>query len=333
MAQAHAPEPFALSKHARAGGKFGMLLKQFKADEPMLPARHEAGEKPAMAEYQDARDLPAGFWVWQRPYWFVFRDGPDTTSEQRQWGPEAACGPPDTPGPGDSGSAWAMKTRDAKCEWLLVEYDAPVKLVSVEVHENFTPGALVSIEVLRPDGELVELWRGEAKPVADKGRVLKLDVPLGFVAERVLLRFDSEMVAGWNEIDAVGLKDDKGKMHWAKRAEASSTYADVAGDAAPPAGVILRPVPVLAPAPLRIEFERPALDLLLEAKRVPVLRPARLPLLAPAPLPVAVPAPGPVADGAAEQKLQERVAELEARVKALEEALVREKAKAGKQGK
>ena len=30
----------------------------------------------------------------------------------------------------------------------------------------------------------------------------------------------------WNEIDAVGLRDLKGAMHWASRAAASSTFAE-----------------------------------------------------------------------------------------------------------
>jgi hypothetical protein len=42
----------------------------------------------------------------------------------------------------------------------------------------------------------------------------------------IKLYLDSVKVAGWNEIDAVGLVDEEGKTHWATSATASSTYAD-----------------------------------------------------------------------------------------------------------
>src|SRR5262245_6806840 len=121
-AQRACPDLFAASRLARADGRHGMLRCQFRADEPTLPDHHEAGEKPAVEVYQRARNVPAGFWVWQRPYWFVFRDGPGTVLIPRQWGPEVACGPPDVPAPGDSPSAWATKDTDAANEWLLLEY-------------------------------------------------------------------------------------------------------------------------------------------------------------------------------------------------------------------
>lgn len=38
----------------------------------------------------------------------------------------------------------------------------------------------------------------------------------------------STKVAGWNEIDAVGMKAVNGKTPWAIKAMASSTYADPA---------------------------------------------------------------------------------------------------------
>jgi hypothetical protein len=308
-----------------------MLLRQWKADEPTLPDHHEAGAKEAVAEYQGARDLPAGFWVWQKPYWFVFRDGPGRTLEPRQWGPEAACGPPDAHEPGAQRAVWSLKRGEAKSEWLLLEYDEAVKLVSVEVHETLNPGALASIAILRPNGELVELWRAaEAKPVGDKERVLKLDMPLGFQAERVLLRFDSKKVAGRTAIDAVGLKDDKGKLHWAARAEASSSLAEIQRLLGL-RGMILRPAAVPAPRPLRIELDKPPV----EVDRFAALRAAafglrRAGVLVPAAGVVPAAAPGPGAEGDAEKMLRERVAELEAKVVELEESLARERAKARK---
>jgi hypothetical protein len=46
-----------------------------------------------------------------------------------------------------------------------------------------------------------------------------------FKTKRVKVYIDSPSVAGWNEIDAVGLRDADGKTHWAAKAEASTTFA------------------------------------------------------------------------------------------------------------
>lgn len=317
------PDLFAASRLARAGGKFGMLLRQFRADEPTLAEHHEAGAKAATPAYQAARDIPAGHWVWQRPFWFVFRDGPDQAPLARGWGPEAACGEPDTKEPGDHRTAWATKEQDQKGEWLLLEYETPVRATAIEVHETHNPGALAAVSILTPQGEVLELWRErDVKPAAEAGRVLQIDLPLGFEVERVLLQFDSESVPGWNEIDAVGLRDDKGKLHWAKAAEASSTYADSAAPAAAPGvvGIAVRPVIVLPEVrvqPIEVRLEMPRL--VVQARQLQAFQLA-------API-GRVGADGESAD-AEKKQLQQRVGELEVKVRQLEAELAR--AKAGK---
>lgn len=321
-----APDLFAASREARDGGRFGMLLRQFRADEPTLPERHEAGSKPATATYQGARDVPAGHWVWRRPYWFVFRDGPGDAPPQRQWGSEAACGPPDTPQAGDSVTAWAMNERDAKDEWLLLEYETPVRATAIEVHETFNPGALAAVSILTPQGEVLELWRNrEIKAPEEKGRVLQIDLPLGFEVERVLLQFASDAVPDWNEIDAVGLRDDRGKVHWANRAEGSSTYADTAAKAAAPGIVGLGAaralvLPAFRVQPIRLQVELPRL--VVQAREVQVAQP----LLWNVQRQRAAVQVAPV-DGDAEKKqLAERVRELEAKIAELQAELARSKA-------
>jgi hypothetical protein len=319
-----APDLFAASREARDGGRFGMLLRQFRADEPTLPARHEAGQKPATPAYQGARDIPAGHWVWRKPYWFVFRDGPGDAPQQRQWGPEAACGAPDTPQPGDSSSAWAMNERDAKDEWLLLEYETPVRATAIEVHETFNPGALEAVSILTPQGEVLELWRNrEVKAAEEKGRVLQIDLPLGFEVERVLLQFASDAVPDWNEIDAVGLRDDRGKVHWASRAEGSSTYADTNAQAAAP-GIVGQRQQLAWGAfqvqPLRVQVELPRL--VVQAREVQVAQPLVWQVARPRGLAVQF----TPAEDAEKKQLAERVRTLEARVAELEAELARKKA-------
>ena len=314
-AQKPAPDLFAACKAARADGRFHMLLRQFRADEPSLPERHEAGSKPALATYQGQKDLPAGHWVWVKPYWFVFRDGPDAEPQNRQWGPEQACGAPDTLEAADRATAWAAQEQDAVGEWLLLEYETAVRVVRIDVHETFCPGALAALAILTPQGDEIELWRQpETKAPAEPGRVLQLEVPIGFVVERVLLRFASEKVPGWNEIDAVGLLDDKGKHHWASRAEASSTYATKLEQQAVGGALVLAPAGGAMPAAVTVAVDAlPAVEL--PRERI-VVAPQRA-------------APEPAA--AAElTELRARIAELEAQVQRLEAELRRTRQPAGR---
>ena len=78
--------------------------------------------------------------------------------------------------------------------------------------------------------------QGSGKGVSE----IAVDVP--FKTNRVKIYIDSKAVPGWNEIDAVGVRDAGGKTHWATGADASSTYAEQGG------GVIFI-VPAAAPVP------------------------------------------------------------------------------------
>src|SRR5260370_26642972 len=78
---------------------------------------------------------------------------------------------------------------------------------------------------------------------------------------RVKIYLDSKNVPGWNEIDAVGLRDTAGETHWAVSADASSTYASNAG---------LQPAVVM---PVRIRV----------APALPIMPPAPVPFPAPPP--------------------------------------------------
>jgi hypothetical protein len=265
--------------------------------------------------------------VWVAPYWFVFRDGPGTAATNRAFGPEQACGAPNTAAPGDRPTAWATDREDARGEWLLVELARPVRALALEVHETFQPGALAAVSVFAPDGEEIEVWRNRT-PQATKepNRVLRIDLPVGFLTERLRLHLASEAVPGWNEIDAVGVRDEKGVTHWAARAEASSTFAARAGAA--PAGVALAPAGGVPGGAGDVEVGQLALVM----ARLEALPRAREGVAIELPQMGAAPAPGALgallrddaakaAGGAAAQ--QARITALEARVAALEAEVAR----------
>ena len=143
------------------------------------------------------------------------------------WSPGQATGPPDTPTGGDQVTAWASQSADGQAEWLLLEYAGPVAVKAVQVYEIYSAGALNKITMFTPSGEEVEAWSG-IDPTPRGSRIATSEVPIrpGLPpTKKIRIHLDSANVPNWNEIDAVGLVDQNGKVHWAVAAEASSTYA------------------------------------------------------------------------------------------------------------
>jgi len=158
---------------------------------------------------------------------------PDDPFPRRVVGPRQATGPPDSP-PGDMPTAWASRTPDGDREWLETYHTRPVDAVAVVVYENQNPGAVVGARVWTAADHPVDLdLAGASREMAPHGvEVLRIPVEVADPVWRVRLDVDSPSVPGWNEIDAVGLVDGDGIVHWADDATASSTGAD---------GVPLRP--------------------------------------------------------------------------------------------
>lgn len=145
----------------------------------------------------------------------------------RPWFPVQATGAPDTPAPGDQITAWASATTDGQPEWLLLKYKKPVEAVAVHVYETYNPGALTKVTVFDPDGKEITAWEGTDPTDRSKQMgVSKIPLDVDFPIDKVKLYLDSPSVQGWNEIDAVGLMDEKEEMHWAADAEASSIFGD-----------------------------------------------------------------------------------------------------------
>ncbi len=113
------------------------------------------------------------------------------------------------PDAGDSPCAWSPASADGHAEeWIKVGFPAAVPLRQVIIAENFNPGAIVRVyaydgggkEYLLEDGSVLE---------ADgaRGRLLRLSAPaqLAVDAEAIKIVMKPSKVAGFNQVDAIGI--------------------------------------------------------------------------------------------------------------------------------
>lgn len=152
-------------------------------------------------------------------------------SDSDAWAPEKATGEPDVVNVGtDDGNAWASETQDDDDEWLMLTYKEAVVPKTIVIHETYNPGAVERVTAFGADGKEVELWKGD-DPVSglEAHGVCKLTIQTTMKTNKLKIYVASTKVAGWNEIDAVGMIDAAGKTHWASEAAASSTYARPTG--------------------------------------------------------------------------------------------------------
>jgi hypothetical protein len=98
------------------------------------------------------------------------------------------------------------------------------------VYECLKPGALVRVLAFDAEGNELNAWSGKDPSPPDSGNGSAISVvPLKLKKIKIVrlrLVFDSQNVEGWNEIDAAGILDVKGAIHWATAATASSTWVD-----------------------------------------------------------------------------------------------------------
>lgn len=122
-----------------------------------------------------------------------------------RYGANRALGRPDVyPTHGDHADAWASSSRDRGLEHLDLAFERPVRASAIVIVETMLPGAVARIEDISAGRPPALLWRGVTQP-SDEARVLSLELPTPREVSAVRVVLDTARVAGWNEIDAVGL--------------------------------------------------------------------------------------------------------------------------------
>src|SRR5438128_1306849 len=97
-----------LLKKATVNGKYQMLVAQLKVEDPPekkdgVDFKDLGRQMGANAVFGSVKDVPKGYWVYAKPYLYVWRDVKAVAEARpkRAWGPEQATGEPDTNMAGD----------------------------------------------------------------------------------------------------------------------------------------------------------------------------------------------------------------------------------------
>jgi SH3-like domain-containing protein len=104
----------------------------------------------------------------------------------------------------DAPTAWAPKTQDAGIEWLDLKYPRPVHATAVRIRESDGSGAVIKVELFDEQGTAHTAWAGN-DPTTDLN-YLMVNIPkTAFKTARVKITLATNVIPGWNEIDAVQL--------------------------------------------------------------------------------------------------------------------------------
>lgn len=117
-----------------------------------------------------------------------------------------ATGRPNVTSASDNPLAWASSNADGSTETLELSYTYKVVPSAVHIYESYNPGAITLIEAYDEENdEWAVLWEG-AEPTDEPLRIFSPELePSDFATNLIRLTIESDLVPGWNEIDAVQL--------------------------------------------------------------------------------------------------------------------------------
>ncbi len=167
-------------------------------------AATEASAKLNAAEWalkqDEIKNDPNGQWAIQATASSTYNDAQETAG----FSANQATGAPNVDAYGDNGAAWASKTPDSGIEWLDLKYPKPVHATEVRVRESCGSGAVIKIEVYDDQGTAHAVWQGN-DPTKDLNYLIAKFPKTSFAVARVKVTLATNVVPGWDEIDAVQL--------------------------------------------------------------------------------------------------------------------------------
>ena len=120
------------------------------------------------------------------------------------WSPKQATGAPNVDKYSDDQHAWAPKTQDGGIEWLDLKYLKPVHASEVRVRESLGSGAVIKVELFDEAGAGHTVWQG-VDPTKELNYLILKFKTTEYRVNRVKVTLATNVIPGWNEIDAVQL--------------------------------------------------------------------------------------------------------------------------------
>ena len=167
-------------------------------------ASAETTAKMAAAEWalkqHEIKKDPKGQWAIQATASSTYNDAQGMAG----WSANQSTGAPNVDSYGDNGAAWTSKTPDGGIEWLDLKYPKPVHATEVRIRESCGSGAAIKIEVYDEQGGAHAVWQGN-DPTTELNYLMVKFPKTTFKTDRVKVTLATNVVPGWNEIDAVQL--------------------------------------------------------------------------------------------------------------------------------
>ena len=148
----------------------------------------------------EIKNDPNGEWAIQATASSTYNDAQGTAS----FSANQSTGVPNVDSYGDNGNAWAPKTPDGGIEWLDLKYPKPVFATEVRVRESCGSGAVIKVEVYDEKGAAHSVWQGN-DPTKELNYLIVKFPKTAFKSDRVKITLATNVIPGWNEIDAVQL--------------------------------------------------------------------------------------------------------------------------------
>jgi hypothetical protein len=168
----------------------------------------EAARKQAQIEWalkqDEIKNDPNGQWATGAKASSTFNDAKGNTS----YSANQATGEPNVQVYSTTPQAWSSKTPDSGIEWLELTFTKAVRASAVRVRESSGSGALIKIEVFDDKGAAHTVWSG-TDSTKELNYLIAEFPKTAFTTNRVKLTLATNVVSGWNQIDAVQLVGSK----------------------------------------------------------------------------------------------------------------------------
>ncbi len=121
---------------------------------------------------------------------------------------------------GDAYTAWCTKEKDGKeideNAFIRVSFINPALIQQVCIAESCNPGAITKVTIFGTNGEKQDIYDQPARGLNLKCRMLNiiLPQPTEFYVSQVEVRLNPIAVIGRNEIDAIGISENKDSIKW-----------------------------------------------------------------------------------------------------------------------